>query len=47
MIAKEDLRRSRMECDQSVGGGLPPIAVVQCRLYQLTDCYRGQAPSHI
>ena len=30
-----------------VGGGLPPIAVDQSRMYWLTLRYRGQAPSHI
>ncbi|CAI8894608.1 hypothetical protein EMIT0357P_30333 [Pseudomonas marginalis] len=31
----------------NVGGGLPPIAVCQPRIYRLIHRYRGQAPSHI
>jgi len=30
-----------------VGGGLPPIAEDQLQILRLTDCNRGQAPSHI
>ena len=26
---------------------MPPIAVCQPQVYLLTDCHRGQAPSHI
>ncbi|CRM79156.1 hypothetical protein [Pseudomonas sp. 44 R 15] len=32
---------------KTVGGGLPPMAVGQSQIYQLTHRYRGQAPSHI
>ncbi|AZE89727.1 hypothetical protein C4J97_3028 [Pseudomonas orientalis] len=31
----------------NVGGGLPPMAVYQVYMLNLTHCYRGQAPSHI
>ncbi|PMU86405.1 hypothetical protein C1Y30_26365 [Pseudomonas sp. GW704-F3] len=31
----------------NVGGGLPPIALLQSCMFWLTHCYRGQAPSHI
>ncbi|AZF49327.1 hypothetical protein C4J86_4119 [Pseudomonas sp. R2-7-07] len=30
-----------------MGGGLPPIAVCQPKIYQLIHRYREQAPSHI
>ncbi|PIB51884.1 hypothetical protein AOA61_25965, partial [Pseudomonas sp. 2995-1] len=33
--------------DQTVGGGLLPIAVGQSQLHQLTHPHREQAPSHI
>ncbi len=37
----------RYTADQSVGGGLLPIAVDQSAYPQLTHCHREQAPSHI
>ncbi|PIB56124.1 hypothetical protein AOA61_11730 [Pseudomonas sp. 2995-1] len=33
--------------DQTVGGGLLPMAVGQSQLHQLTHPHREQAPSHI
>ncbi len=40
-------RCTNRRCGKNVGGGLPPIAVNQCPIRQLTHRYRGQAPSHI
>ncbi|ARB26023.1 hypothetical protein B5P22_01550 [Pseudomonas tolaasii] len=33
--------------NDNVGAGLPAIAVGQLHFFQLTDCYRRQACSHI
>ncbi len=38
---------SLLYTELNVGGGLPPMAVGQLKICQLTLPHRGQAPSHI
>ncbi len=46
-IWPQALTHLTLDIDQTVGGGLPPMAVDQSACWQLTHRYREQAPSHI